>query len=548
MLLSCAHGPRAVRTELWLEVQSDHFVLLTDALPDGARFTVNRLERARSLMLRVMWRGGTTPSGRMRVIHFTRDSELSELARPNLAGMVVPDGFGGRLVVTTDTAEGLETVLYHELAHRLSVHFLPRQPRWISEGIAAYLETIHADWTGDRFLVGESNADRLSYLSGGVSNYEAVLDMDSSYLQASSERGYSFETHAWALVHWLINHDAAGFNRYLERVSRGEGSRKAFEETFPSLPVSSLDGIISTYVRGGRYKAFGIKLAPYTGTIEIRSVPRAEVFAQRALIRRAWHGANDSAYQEELAAALRADPAHPLALKLSGRVDGAAATSAHPEDVRAWLLRSSLAGGNLNLLEQAAQVAPEDPHVLADLALQQGKAGALSDGIANALRAVQFEPGRPDFLLGLAALLTDAGRCDEATLMGDRALEVLPDRISKDLVVEAKQAVAQIRTDCTPLIEPAVKSCSGDGPRLAAKDNVDAVVAATFEVGPDGSVADVNVSGTDSKPVLDAVRAFVKSCTFKPAMRAGKPVPRRIREQYQFGTQTKASGSSLPLH
>jgi hypothetical protein len=53
----------------------------------------------------------------------------------------------------------------------------------------------------------------------------------------------------------------------------------------------------------------------------------------------------------------------------------------------------------------------------------------------------------------------------------------------------------------------------------------------------------VNVSGTTSQPVLDAVRAFVKSCTYIPASRAGKPIARRLREQYQFGTPAKSPAS-----
>jgi len=45
--------------------------------------------------------------------------------------------------------------------------------------------------------------------------------------------------------------------------------------------------------------------------------------------------------------------------------------------------------------------------------------------------------------------------------------------------------------------------CDGEGPRLAAKDSVDATVSAIYEVGTDGRVGLVTVSGTTSKPVLE---------------------------------------------
>ncbi len=512
-------------------------MLLTDASAATAQAIVNRLERARAVMLMVMWGGQTTPAGRMRVIHFARARDLAELSQPAIAGLVETDAFGGHIVATTDSSDGMDVVLNHELAHRLSVHFMARQPRWVAEGIACYLETVRGEYGGDRLRVGEASTRRMDYLRWGssITGYEKVLRMDSSYLRASDEDLYAFESQAWALVHWLINNDAAGFNRYLDLVSRGESSLKAFEQAFPSLPVGRLDSVIAAYAKEGRYKSLTTTKVPrYSGPIVVRELTAAEIHAQRAQIRRSWHGQSDPAYQAELAAALQADPVHPLALKLSGQGDPVTATTAHPDDARAWLLRSSRAGGDLAALEQAARIAPEDPEVLAELAREKAKAGAVDDGIALALRAVQFEPGRPDLLLHLAGLLTHSGRCEEASVTEDRALEVMPDGVSKDYVTRTSETIARFRRECVPVAEPTLQSCDGEGPRLAAKDSVDATVSAIYEVGTDGRVGQVTVSGTTSKPVLEAVRTFVKSCKYKPALRAGKPLARQVRDEFEF--------------
>jgi tetratricopeptide (TPR) repeat protein len=521
----------------WQELESEHFVLLTDSSTETATALIKRLERGRLLMLMVMWSGRTTPAGRMRVIHFAHQRDLVDQTRSGISGLVQSDAFGGRIVGTAESWDGIDMVLNHELAHRLAAHFIPRQPRWVAEGIATYLETIHTVRGADRLAVGESSQQRLDYLMRGsaITGYDKVLRMDSSYIRASDEDAYAFESQAWALVHWLINNDAAGFNRYIDLVSGGESSVKAFEQAFPSLPVGRIDAVLSAYVRNGRYKSFTTNKVPqYSGPIAVRELTAAEVHAQRAQLRRSWHGENDPAYRAELTAALQADPTHPLALELSGQGDAAASTKAHPDDARAWLLRSNRAGGDLAALEQAVRIAPEDPQVLAELAHAKAKAGAVDDGIALALRAVQFEPGRPDLLLDLAGLLTHSGRCEEASITEDRALEVMPDGVNKEYVTRTSETIARFRRECVPVAEPTLQSCDGEGPRLAAKDSVDATVSAIYEVGPDGRVGQVTVSGTTSKPVLEAVRTFVKSCKYKPAVRDGKPLARQVRDEFEF--------------
>jgi Gram-negative bacterial TonB protein C-terminal len=134
----------------------------------------------------------------------------------------------------------------------------------------------------------------------------------------------------------------------------------------------------------------------------------------------------------------------------------------------------------------------------------------------------------------LAGLLSHSGRCEEASITGDRALEVMPDGVSKEYVARTSETIARFRRECVPVAEPTLQSCDGEGPRLAAKDSVDATVSAIYEVGTDGQVGQVTVSGTNSKPVLEAVRTFVKSCKFKPAQRGGKPLARQVRDEFEF--------------
>ena len=56
------------------------------------------------------------------------------------------------------------TVLKHEMAHVISNEFLVRNPRWLAEGIACYLETMHFDRAAHKVSVGDPGPERLSYL------------------------------------------------------------------------------------------------------------------------------------------------------------------------------------------------------------------------------------------------------------------------------------------------------------------------------------------------------------------------------------------------
>lgn len=83
---------------------------------------------------------------------------------------------------------------------------------------------------------------------------------------------------------------------------------------------------------------------------------------------------------------------------------------------------------------------------------------------------------------------------------------------------------------------PVRKSCRGKGPRLPQGESIDGVVHAAYLVGADGKVSDVKVTGHASPAALKAIGRYVASCTYKPALREGKPVAVRWRGELDFTT------------
>lgn len=83
---------------------------------------------------------------------------------------------------------------------------------------------------------------------------------------------------------------------------------------------------------------------------------------------------------------------------------------------------------------------------------------------------------------------------------------------------------------------PVRKSCRGRGPRLPQGETITGVIRATYLVGADGRVSDVKVTGPASAAALRAIQRYVASCTYKPALREGKPVAVRWRGELDFTT------------
>jgi outer membrane biosynthesis protein TonB len=83
---------------------------------------------------------------------------------------------------------------------------------------------------------------------------------------------------------------------------------------------------------------------------------------------------------------------------------------------------------------------------------------------------------------------------------------------------------------------PVRKSCRGRGPRLPQGETISGVIRATYLVGADGRVSEVKVTGPASAAALKAIQRYVASCTYKPALREGKPVAVRWRGDLDFTT------------
>src|SRR5437868_5029807 len=285
-LLACARHPRAPDPLAWIELQSDHFTLRTDLGEAEAREVAGQLELVRAALIGASpWRSKSPMAGRLHVIDLASKDELSEFAAEGIDGFVTADAFGERiLVMSAERSPEQQTVLKHEMAHVIANEFLVRNPRWVAEGIACYLETMQFDPPARRVYVGDPSSDRLAWLRRHpVPDFAAVFATGSEAMQLSPEAGFAYESAAWVLVHYLAIQRKEKFDAFLGRLGRAEDPRQAFAAEFPDLTDGKLPEEIARYVKEfSQYVRFSIEWPQIQPKAAIRAVPRPEVHALRA--------------------------------------------------------------------------------------------------------------------------------------------------------------------------------------------------------------------------------------------------------------------------
>ena len=465
----CTHGrsPPDARP-VYLELESAHYVLLTDLPERDAGQTLGRLENVRGALIQGSWHGDALPREKLRVVQLASSARFHEFASSGMNAFYQPvDLFGEpMLVMTADQGGAGDAILQHELAHALHGSFLPRNPRWFFEGLACYLETLRYDPAADRYTIGEPNQDRLLYLRfHPETDYARVLSTSTrEAVLLSGQDGYAFQSAAWLLVFYLANERGAALDDYIQRRARGEPAQAAFNSAFTGLDPGALAQDAAAYEKimktaaGGRnrpvYRLREVRLPAWEGAVQVRATSPAEVEALRAelyflspgLPRNEAHLAEARAAAD---AALRLDPFQPLALAVQVAL---AETSESPlplesirgaaerrrDDFRAQMLLAFAVGPQRPderraALLRAAELSPQNVTVLNALAWHDLTHGRAPEAIPVAQKAAELAPGRAAVLDTLACALALSARCAEATRVEERAVELASEHASADL-------------------------------------------------------------------------------------------------------------------
>ncbi|MEO1088128.1 MAG: hypothetical protein AAFY88_28170, partial [Acidobacteriota bacterium] len=278
----------------WIEMRSEHFILVTDARPRKAKKVLGHLEQFRGLMSDALPVFADISAPPLRVFAARNLASFRVLA-PNYgrtAGNVRVAGFfasepGSEVIVLNELSGAADYgTIYHEYFHFLSSYANLELPPWLEEGLADYWGA-GTELTSREAKVGKPLGMRLGFLDDGrkLLPLDAffMADRTSPFYQAEKQAGL-FYAQSWAMVHMMLLGDETGamreqLGRYMVLTMRGVESLEAARATFGDLDV--LQRKLRSYSRQPTFRYAKMPLPPETDpkSFKFRELSRGEAAA-----------------------------------------------------------------------------------------------------------------------------------------------------------------------------------------------------------------------------------------------------------------------------
>jgi len=457
---SCVRRPLATCPEKggadWREVNSPHFRISTDLGSRVARFTAVELEQLRAALL-LAWGSEVDPPGQVEVIVARSEMELEEFTQGAVLEAFTDSSSRSPLMVMAgeglflrEEPEGLQ-VQAHELAHHILRFEMVRQPRWLSEGLATWAQTVRFSSLRRKATFGGIHWNSLRYvLSHKPLTLEKLWAWDEQPLTSVAET-VPYYASSWLWVVYLMDQHPERFRDFMDRLGRAEEPRRAWEEAFEG--VTGLNEAVQRY-QPQQKEQLTVELPRITPKLKVRELDCAEIHALRARLFLRSPGRRSletrlSLASREVEEALREDPTNVNAVLLQASLTvepeqrltlAQALVRARPESGPAWsLLGQALqetnapAAAQEQALQRALKLDPEDVDALVAMAWLHTERGETAEGLAKAERAVELAPGRASTLEAYAALLFQSGRCEESVIAQQRAIGIVGAHVTEAL-------------------------------------------------------------------------------------------------------------------
>src|SRR6185295_9643353 len=189
----------------WTELTSEHFTMWTDAERERGRELVQQMEQLRQVVVGVAF-PSLPAEGRTQVFALRDDDELAAFsvtgeARALASTPGLPLWQPMIVMSTRDNIEASDRTVAHELTHVISSAVVHHQPRWFSEGMAEFFQTVRLDPERGTADVGVAPSIR-----GQPMHMAHLIPIETLFawqnIGKHEEREYST---AWALFTYLIN-------------------------------------------------------------------------------------------------------------------------------------------------------------------------------------------------------------------------------------------------------------------------------------------------------------------------------------------------------
>ncbi|MFZ5785630.1 MAG: tetratricopeptide repeat protein [Acidobacteriota bacterium] len=247
----------------WTRVDSDNFMVLTDAGGREATAAALELERMRAAVLgltHLKTQGGQ----RLPVLLFAsarsfeplRDVFVPFQDNERVGGFFIPSRDGGIIMAVHDDSPGNRSqrrrVLYHELTHYFLSQTFSSLPLWLNEGLAEFYSTFEA--SDSEVSLGRPLIPSLQVLrSGGIIPFSAFLATTQAELHEVDSRWRDlYYPQSWVLVHYLLMGEGrqGQLGNFTSLLREGTPASEAFSAAFGTTPAA-MEVDLQRYVNRG---------------------------------------------------------------------------------------------------------------------------------------------------------------------------------------------------------------------------------------------------------------------------------------------------------
>lgn len=457
----------------WVEVQSPHFSVVTDAGEKRGREVALRFEQMRAVFGALLVKVKVSQPVPLQIIAFRSTKELRQFA-PLWKGK--PTDVSGLFQASTDrdyimvdlSVEDPWEVVFHEYAHQLlNANTTVGSPLWFDEGFAGYFSTIKVD--GKNASVGQVPREAALLLQSGLMKTRDLFEVGhhSRVYNENGDHRSVFYMQSWLVVHWLYDtKQIPKVAAYIGALEDGATVDDAFQKAF-GMDTIRFDKEIRQYLASNRMGYYrvpapeGIENTAYTVN------PLSDLQAKAILADVHLHSEDyrEQAYKEAQEV-LTADPNNEIALRGSGyyhmmkqdyQTAGdyfRRAATENSKDSRthylaAMLLNRESEGSEVDSskaqemkahLEKAIALDPEYADAYYLLAFARVSSDDKKGAIEAAHRAVELNPRNPDYRMNLAQMYALSQQWDGAITV----LRTLSKSNDPEVVARAAQFQSQV--------------------------------------------------------------------------------------------------------
>lgn len=254
----------------WVEIQSPHFSVFTDAGDKRGRDAALRFEQMRAVFGTLMTKAKINIPVPLQIVAFRNGKELRQVApifkgKPTEVAGLFQGGTDRNFIMLDMSTENPWNVVFHEYAHLLmNGNTEAVTDPWFEEGFAEYFASIEVD--GKEAKVGQIPHDTYVTLQQmgmmRVADLMKVQQYSETY-NGSGNRRTVFYAESSMLVHYIYDNQwlpklAVYFDLRINKHASVEG---AIQQAF-GMDASHLEQVLRSYIASGHYKYYAIKALP----------------------------------------------------------------------------------------------------------------------------------------------------------------------------------------------------------------------------------------------------------------------------------------------